>query len=78
MKKFLFVVSFVALSQLSLAEEASSAHSTSTQPAATSATTNTQKPVVTEQKSKLFDYVSACLAGREIPAAASVSSEVSK
>ena len=76
MKKFLFVVSFVVLSQVTLAEEANSSHANtnSTQPAATSNVTVPQAAV--EKKSKLFEYVSACLAGREIPAATAIASEV--
>jgi len=79
MKKFLFVISFVVLSQVTLAaDEANSSHTNSNQPAATNSTTNPQQPVVVEKKSKLFEYVSACLAGREIPSAASIPTGVSK
>ena len=80
MKKFLFVVSFVVLSQVTLAEEANSSHANTnaTQPATASSTAAPQQPAAVEKKSKLFEYVSACLAGREIPAASAFSGEVSK
>jgi hypothetical protein len=71
MKKFVFVVSFVLLSQVTLAEEANnSSHAdVTTKAAATSTSTAPQKPVVEDKSAKLFDYISACLAGRAIPAA---------
>ena len=80
MKKFLFVVSFVVLSQLTFAEDGNSSHTNTNtnQPAATSSAAAPQQPVVVEKKSKLFDYVSACLAGREIPSASAITGEVSK
>ncbi|NQW43836.1 MAG: hypothetical protein HQ462_00345 [Deltaproteobacteria bacterium] len=68
MKKFIFIVSFVFLGQLSLAEEptnSSHANTPASQTAA-SATTVAQGtvPVTVDRSAKLFEYLSACLATR--------------
>ena len=68
MKKFIFIVSFVFLGQLSLAEEptnSSHANPTASQTAA-SATTVAQGtvPVTVDRNTKIFEYLSACLATR--------------
>ncbi len=71
MKKFLFVVSFVLLSQVTLAEEVrSGSHIGATTPQ--SAPTTSPPPAV-EKQSRLFEYVSACLAGRGLPPASPLS-----
>ena len=79
MKKFLFVVTFVVLSQVSLAEETNSAnHASTTDSNATAAsTTAPQKPVAVDHSAKIFEYLNACLAGRPVPTATS-STAVSK
>ena len=71
MKKFLLVVSFVLLSQLTLAEDSNQTSHANTQETQTAASSTAQaetKPVVEEKKSKLFEYISACLPGRSLPA----------
>ncbi|MCX6101957.1 MAG: hypothetical protein NT000_01670 [Proteobacteria bacterium] len=72
MKKFIFIVSFVFLGQLSLAEEptnSSHANTPASQTAsqtAASATTVAQGtvPVTVDRNTKIFEYLSACLATR--------------
>ncbi|MSP19327.1 MAG: hypothetical protein EXR74_07125 [Bdellovibrionales bacterium] len=66
MKKFIFIVSFVFLGQLSLAAEpANSSHANTTGSQTTSsATTVTQSTVAVDRSAKLFEYLSACLATR--------------
>ncbi len=66
MKKFIFIVSFVFLGQLSLAEEptnSSHANTPASQTAA-SATTVAQERVTVDRNTKIFEYLSACLATR--------------
>ena len=70
MKKFIFIVSFVFLGQLSLAEEptnSSHANTPASQTAsqtAASATTVAQGTVTVDRNTKIFEYLSACLATR--------------
>ncbi len=70
MKKFIFIVSFVFLGQLSLAEEptnSSHANTPASQTAsqtAASATTVAQERVTVDRNTKIFEYLSACLATR--------------
>lgn len=71
MKKFLFVVSFVVLSQVSLADDTNSGNHTSATNTATNAQTSTSNPVAVDRTAKIFEYVNACLAGRPIPSATS-------
>ena len=71
MKKCLFVISFVVLSQFSLAEDNTANNHTSSTSNPTATESAPQKPVVVDRSAKIFEYVNACLAGRPIPAAAS-------
>ena len=72
MKKFIFIVSFVFLGQLSLAEEptnSSHANTTASQTASQTAASATNLPhgtvpVTVDRNTKIFEYLSACLATR--------------
>jgi hypothetical protein len=74
MKKFFFLFSFVLLTQVTLAEDTKdNTHANTNPPATTNSTQATQKPVAPDRSGKLFELISACLAGRtEAPNAASV------
>jgi hypothetical protein len=78
MKKFIFVVTFIVLSQISLAEDtnASNTHADSTNTSAitTSASEAPQKPVVVDRSAKIFEYLNACLAGRPASSASALPS----
>ena len=70
MKKFIFIVSFVFLGQLSLAEEpTNSSHAKASQTASQTAASATNLPhgtvpVTVDRNTKIFEYLSACLATR--------------
>jgi len=78
MKKFIFVVTFVVLSQVSLAEDtqASNSHAGSKETQSGTAATSSvpQKPVVVDRSAKIFEYLNACLAGRPASSASASSS----
>ncbi len=77
MKKLLVVISFVLLSQVSLAENPSAnnhTNSTNTPATSSSAPSVPQNPVVVDRSAKIFEYISACLAGRPVTSIPSSSS----